>query len=75
MLSFEKSKHNWTKEELEAYDYVLMREQDERGRMSFAQRKIQTDIAKSLIQSGFSVEKIVKHTKLTTEQVLKLQIE
>ena len=26
-------KHNWTKEELEAYDYVLMREQDDRGRL------------------------------------------
>jgi predicted transposase/invertase (TIGR01784 family) len=32
-------KHNWTKEELEAYDYVLMREQDERGRLSFATKK------------------------------------
>ena len=29
-------KHNWTKEELEAYDYVLMREQDDRGRLTLA---------------------------------------
>ena len=33
------AKHNWTQAELEAYDYVLMREQDERGRMSFAIKK------------------------------------
>lgn len=32
-------KHNWTKKELEAYDYVFMREQDARGRISFAVRK------------------------------------
>ena len=32
-------KHNWTKQELEAYDYVLMREQDDRGRMTLAVRR------------------------------------
>ena len=31
-------KHNWTKRELEDYDYVFMREQDERGRLSYALR-------------------------------------
>ena len=32
-------KHNWTKAELEAYDYVFMREQDARGRLSLALKK------------------------------------
>ena len=72
-------KHNWTKEELEAYDYVLMREQDERGRMSFALKtgisQAQKDIAKSLLSSDFSIEEIAKHTKLTVEQVKRLQDE
>lgn len=33
------AKHNWTQAELDAYDYVFMREQDDRGRMSFAVNK------------------------------------
>ena len=32
-------KHNWTKEELDAYDYVLMREQDDRARITLATKK------------------------------------
>ena len=42
-------KHNWTKAELAAYDYVLMREQDDRGRIT----KDQKDIAKNLLKNGF----------------------
>jgi predicted transposase/invertase (TIGR01784 family) len=60
-------KHNWTKEELEAYDYVLMREQDDRGRWALATRKetkkIQKDIAKSLLDSGLSIDEVTKHTR------------
>ena len=65
-------KHNWTKEELDAYDYALMREQDDRGRMSFAQRKIQTAIAKKFLLSGSSVEIVAENTGLTIEQVRRL---
>ncbi len=61
-------KHNWTKDELEAYDYVLMREQDERGRLT----KVQKDIAKSLLKSGLSAKEVAMHTQLTEEQVRKL---
>ena len=68
-------KHNWTKAELEAYDYVLMREQDDRGRMSFAQSKIQRDIATKLIADGFSDEDIYKYTELSLEQIQKLRTE
>ena len=81
------NKHNWTKEELDAYDYVLMREQDDRGRISFALKKgikegvkegtskAQSDIAKSLLSSGLPIEEVAKHTQLTMEQVQKLQAE
>mgnify|MGYP007080245181 CR=1 FL=1 len=51
-------KHNWTKKELEAYDYALMREQMERGRWALATRRekeeatkdTQNDIARKLIK-------------------------
>lgn len=33
------NKHSWTKEELEAYDYAAMREQDERGKLVHAEKK------------------------------------
>ncbi len=39
-------KHNWTKDELEAYDYVFMREQDYRGRISFDKRKAAEELKK-----------------------------
>jgi predicted transposase/invertase (TIGR01784 family) len=35
----EANKHTWTKEELDAYDYAHMREQDERGRLELALRR------------------------------------
>ena len=62
-------KHNWTKEELDAYDYVLMREQDDRGRIT----KVQKDIAKNFLNLGVSIEDTAKGTGLTLEQVRKLQ--
>ena len=68
-------KHNWTKAELEAYDYVLMREQDDRGRMSFAQSKVQKDIARKLFKRGFSDDDTAEDTGLTVEQIQRLRIE
>lgn len=77
-------KHNWTKEELEAYDYVLMREQDERGRLTLATKRAATiaatiaatnafeSVAKSLLKTGFSIEEVAKHTQLTIDQIRKL---
>lgn len=64
-------KNNWTKEELEAYDYVLMREQDDRGRLT----KVQKDIARKFLKSGSTVEIVAQNTGLTLEEVRKLQNE
>ncbi len=35
----EANKHSWTKEDLDAYDYSEMREQDERGKFQLAERR------------------------------------
>ncbi len=70
-------KHNWTQAELEAYDYVLMREQDDRGRLTFATRrekeKVQNDIARKLIKRGFSNEDIAEDAGLAIGQIEKLR--
>ncbi|MEY2828972.1 MAG: hypothetical protein RIQ33_830 [Bacteroidota bacterium] len=68
-------KHNWTKAELEAYDYALMREQDDRGRLTFAVKKEKEKIARSLITLGIQNSEIVIATELTLEQVEKLRTE
>ena len=76
-------KHNWTKAELEAYDYVLMREQDDRGRWALATRReihkaeklIQIDIAKNMLKIGLSIEIITQTTGLSIDEVAKLNIE
>jgi predicted transposase/invertase (TIGR01784 family) len=46
------AKHNWTKSELEAYDYVLMREQDDRGRFSLGMRRALQQGMEQGIQQG-----------------------
>jgi predicted transposase/invertase (TIGR01784 family) len=69
------NKHNWTKAELEAYDYVLMREQDDRGRLTFAVRKEKENFARKLIDLGLENNEISESTKLTIEQIEKLRSE
>lgn len=62
-------KHNWTQAELDAYDYVLMREQDDKGRIT----KVQKDFGRKLIKRGFSNEDIAEDTGLSIEQIVKLR--
>jgi predicted transposase/invertase (TIGR01784 family) len=76
-------KHNWTKLELEAYDYVFMREQDERGKWALlTKRELEkglseerVSIAKNFLKFGISVEDVALNTGLTVEQVKKITIE
>lgn len=63
------ARHNWTKEELDAYNYIFMREQDDRGRLTKAQKNMQKKIAKNLLGTGLSVEDVAKNTDLTIEEV------
>lgn len=71
-------KHNWTKEELEAYDNVFIKEQDDRGRLTKATKKATLEalemVARNLLQSGMEIEVVAKNTGLTVEQVRKLNI-
>jgi predicted transposase/invertase (TIGR01784 family) len=69
-------KHNWTKEELEEYEYAQIREQDERGEIELAV-EIAVDsktieIAKDMILENFTKEQILKITKLSDETYVKL---
>ncbi len=72
-------KHNWTKEELEAYDYALMREQDDRGRITFATKKAleqrDINITLKLILRGDTNEEISEITGLTENQIEKIRTE
>ena len=79
------AKHNWTKEELDAYDYVLMREQDDRGRWTLATRRAvekavkqaneeakelrDIDIALKLILRGETNNEISEITGLSETQI------
>jgi len=66
-------KHNWTKKELEDYDYVQMREQDERGEIELAEDKAKfqktIEIAKKLISLNIDKETIHKSTDLPIDTI------
>ncbi|MFN0034753.1 MAG: Rpn family recombination-promoting nuclease/putative transposase [Saprospiraceae bacterium] len=67
------NKHSWTKEELEAYDYAAMREQDERGKLVQAEKKgernSKMEIAKEMKNNGEPVDKIIKYTGLAEDEI------
>ncbi len=71
------NKHAWGKEELEAYDYAAMRDQDERGRMELAEKRAEKrGKNKMLIEAvlgfnriGLGNEKIAEALSVTIEQV------
>jgi predicted transposase/invertase (TIGR01784 family) len=70
-------RHNWTKEELEAYHYAEMRRQDEKGKTELAVKKAaktareqrEIEIAKEMIKNNEPVERITKYTKLSKETI------
>ena len=71
------NKNTWTKEELAAYDYAAMREQDEKGREQKAEQrgeqkgeqKKETQLVIEFWKNGVPIEIIAKSTKLKVEQV------
>jgi predicted transposase/invertase (TIGR01784 family) len=76
----ESDKHNWTKDELDSYDYFLMREQDERGRVELAERRTEEKtrkeekelIAKNLKLAGVDEKTISSSTGLNIDEIKKL---
>ncbi len=71
----EADRHTWKKEDLEAYEYVRMRETDEIAREMLVLEKRNIEIAKSMLADNEPDEKIVKYTSLTLEQIEKLRLE
>ena len=79
------NKHNWTKAELDAYDYGLMREQDEKGVVELQLKKAteqgekkgkiegkieeQIKFVKNADTMGLSIENIVNLTGLSKEEI------
>ena len=61
------NKNTWTKEELDAYNYTAMREQDERGREQAAEmRGMEKGIEK---EKRRGIEKALKRGKLSVEEI------
>jgi len=76
-------KHNWTKEELDAYQDAEIRKQDEKGRVNLAVREAtekaiqsrEVEIAKKGIVAGYSNEIIKTMTDLSDEIINELRNE
>ncbi|MDQ5930148.1 MAG: hypothetical protein QG594_1935 [Bacteroidota bacterium] len=75
-------KHRWSKQELEEYDYALMREQDEIGKLEFAEKKgiekgIQKEkidgIKKALIQNKLSIFDIAEIFEVSKDFVIEIK--
>ena len=69
----EANQQNWTKQELEDYIRVSIKEQDEIGRIEFAEKKGEMkrniEVAKTAKQMNLSTEDIVKLTGLTNDEI------
>lgn len=71
------NKHSWEKEELKAYDYAAMREQDERGKIELAEKraekradkKAKEEVARKMKQKGLSNQDISDFTGLSVEEI------
>ena len=71
-------KHSWSKEELEEYDYALMREQDEIGKLEYAEKmgkiegKIES-IKKALIRNRLTIEEIAEDFEVTMDFIVSIK--
>ena len=63
----------WSKEELEAYDYVYMREEDTRAELDAAEQKGEKqgkiEIAREMKKEGELIEKIKRYTGLSENEI------
>jgi len=70
-------KHNWTKEELEEYEYAQMREQDERGEIELAEDRAKQqekiEIAIKCIKKGMNNLDINEITSLSENDIENLR--
>lgn len=80
----EADKHNWTKEELNEYNKILIKKRDDIGKLEFAvkkavekavkiaEKKGAKKIAKKLKENGVNIKIIIKSTGLSKEEIEKL---
>ncbi|MDX2282739.1 MAG: Rpn family recombination-promoting nuclease/putative transposase [Bacteroidia bacterium] len=63
------NKHSWTKEELDAYEYAAMREQDERGKIELAEKRTKWEVARRMKAEGFGYETIARLLGLPASEI------
>ena len=59
----------WTQDELDAYEYAFMREEDERARLDKATLKGKTELVIGMYEDGLTVDRIAKIAKMSTREV------
>lgn len=59
----------WTQEELDAYEYAFMREEDEKARLDKAKKDGKYELVIELYEDGMPIEKIAKLSKMSVEVV------
>jgi predicted transposase/invertase (TIGR01784 family) len=59
----------WTQEELDAYEYAFMREEDEKARLDKAKKDGKYELVIELYEDGMPIEKIAKLSKMSVEEV------
>jgi predicted transposase/invertase (TIGR01784 family) len=66
----------WTQEELDAYEYAFMREEDERARLDKAEMKgkleNQVEMILEMHHDGLSVERIAKIAKFSPDKIIQI---
>lgn len=62
----------WTQEELDAYEYAFMREEDEKARIDQAKKDGKFELVIELYEDGMHIEKIAKLSKMTVDEVQKI---
>lgn len=64
----------WTQEELDAYEYAFMREEDERARLDKAKKDGKEELVIELFEDGMPIEKIAKLSKMSVEEVRQIVV-
>ncbi len=62
-------RHSWSQDELDDYERASIKEQDEIGRVELAEKKRTFEIAKFMNEENEPIEKIIKYTGLTKEEI------
>ena len=59
----------WTQEELDAYEYAFMREEDDRARLDKAEMKGKIELVIGMHEDGLGMDRIAKIAKMTVLEV------